>query len=78
MKENGKMIRLLDMEPISIRMEQSMKASGRTTINMERVFKLGLMEVNMTDIMLRVRRVDKENTHGGMEAIILALGKITR
>jgi hypothetical protein len=36
------------------------------------------MEANMTDTMLKGRRVDKGNTLGGMEAIILALGKITR
>jgi hypothetical protein len=41
MKENGRTIRLLDTEPISIPMEQSMKASGRMTINMERAFRLG-------------------------------------
>ena len=78
MKETGKMIKHLDMEPIFIQMEQNMKASGRTIINMGKVFKLGLTAVNMTGITLRGRKVDKENTHGEMEVIISAHGKIIR
>jgi hypothetical protein len=70
MKETGKMIKLLDMEPIFIRMGRNMKVSGRMTTNMERVFKLGSMVVNMMGIMLKARRVEKENTHGEMEAIM--------
>jgi hypothetical protein len=45
---------------------------------MGKVFKLGLTAVNMTGITLRGRKVDKENTHGEMEVIISAHGKIIR
>jgi hypothetical protein len=78
MKETGKMIKHLDMELIFIQMEQNTKASGRTIINMGKVFKLGLTAVNMTGITLRGRKVDKENTHGEMAVIISAHGKIIR
>ena len=78
MRETGKMTKLLDMELIFIRMEQNTKVNGKMIINMEKVFKLGLMEVSMMGIMLRGRKVDKENTHGEMEAITLAHGKIIR
>ncbi len=78
MKETGKTIRLLDMEPIFILMEQNMKASGKTIINMEKAFKLGLMEVSMMAITHKGRRVDRENIHGEMEAIISVHGRIIR
>lgn len=78
MKESGKMIKLLDMEPIFILMEPNTKVTGRTTINMEREFKLGSTEANMMDFTLKARRVDKENIHGEMEVIISVLGKITK
>jgi hypothetical protein len=78
MKEIGKTIRLLDMELIFILMEQNMKVNGKTIINTEKVFRLGLMEVSMMVIIPKGKRVDRENTHGEMEVIILAHGKIIR
>jgi len=78
MKESGKMIKHLDMEPIFIQMEPDIKANGRMTISMEREFRLGSMEANMMDFTLRARRVGKESIHGEMEVIILVHGKITK
>lgn len=78
MKEIGKTIRLLDMELIFILMEQNMKANGRTIISTEKVFRLGLMEVSMMVIIPKGKRVDRENTHGEMEVIISAHGRIIK
>lgn len=78
MKEIGKTIRLLDMELIFILMEQNMKVNGKTIINMEKVFKLGLMEVSMMVIIPKGKRVDRENTHGEMGVIISVHGRIIR
>lgn len=78
MKEIGKTIRLLDMELIFILMEQNMKVNGKTIINTEKVFRLGLMEVSMMVIIPKGKRVDRENTHGEMEVIISAHGRIIR
>lgn len=78
MKEIGKTIRLLDMELIFILMEQNMKVNGKMIINMEKVFRLGLMEVSMMVIIPKGKRVDRENTHGEMEVIISAHGRIIR
>ena len=47
----GQMIKLMDMEFINMLMELNMKENGRMTYNMEEVLKLGLMDLNMMEIM---------------------------
>ena len=51
--ENGNKIKLMDMENIHILMERSMKECGKMICNMVQVLKIGLMEANIKEIMLK-------------------------
>jgi hypothetical protein len=58
MMGNGKMIRLMDMGYIHIAMERSMKGSGKMTHRMEKVPKLGLMEVSIVENIKMEKNMD--------------------
>jgi hypothetical protein len=78
MKETGKTIRRVDMAHTSILMGQNIRDNGSMIINMERELKHGLMEVVMRAFILKEKRMEKENTLGKTEAILLELGKIIK
>ena len=55
MLENGKIIKLMDMENINIKMGPDMKVFGKTTYSMARVSKLGLMVAYIKEFTKRVK-----------------------
>lgn len=64
MKVNGKMIRQMDLEFITIKMVQSMKAIGKMIYNMEKEGKVGQREVCMKDNIMKVKRMGLVNMFG--------------
>jgi ribosomal protein L10 len=70
MRENGKMIRLTDLENISIQMERNMRATGKKTSSMDTVKKHGLMEHAMKGIIKKEKKTALENSFGLMDPLI--------
>lgn len=60
MKVNGKMIKLMDLEDIIIVMVQHMKENGRKINKKVLEKKLGLMDLNIKDIIWMERKMVKE------------------
>ena len=68
MRDNGKMIKLMVMEYISIKKhKQNMKVFGKTICSMDQVFRLILMEINMRECINKEESMAKEH-------IILLMG----
>ena len=78
MRAIGEMIKLVDMEFISIIMVPSTKDSGLMTISTEKELNHGLMEVGMMEITNKEKRMEKENILGKTEVTLLVNGKIIR
>lgn len=77
-KEIGRMIRLVDMERISISMEPSMRENGLMIFSMEKEWRLGSMEADMKATMNRVRKMEKGSIRGEMAVISSDLGGTTK
>ena len=78
MMETGQMIKLQVLEFIIIIMEQNMKVNGQMIFNMEKVYKLGLMVVNIRDGITQEKKMVKESMFGKMEVIIVVIGQIIK
>ena len=63
-KENGPAIRLMVMESIYMSMVRNMRVIGKMICNMAQVLKLGVMEVNMREIMLMAKKKAMEYMFG--------------
>lgn len=66
LKASGNVIKLMAKEYISMSMEQDMKVNGRMIFNMDMALKLGMMGLNMKEIMLMGRSKAKEHILGLM------------
>lgn len=77
MKDNGKMIKPMDMESIPIKMELNMKENGLKINNMEMELKLGQMVLDMKDNMKWVKNIIKENSTGLIHPCTLETFSIT-
>lgn len=71
------MIKQTVKEHIVILMEQRMKVIGLTISNMGKATKSGLMDLNMLEIMLRVRKLGRENLPGKMGRIMREISTTT-
>ena len=78
MKVIGEMIKLVDMEFISIITVQNTKENGLMIISTEKEFNHGLMEVGMMEITNKGKGMVKENILGKTEVISLENGRIIR
>lgn len=78
MKAIGEMIKLVDMEFISIIMVPSTKDSGLMTISTEKELNHGLMVVDMMEITNKGKRMEKENILGKTGVTSLVNGRIIR
>jgi len=67
MKENGKMIKLMEKESITIQMELVMKVTGMRTNSMVRELKHGQMMLNIQGVTKMERRMDMVNLCGQMD-----------
>jgi len=61
LKDNGKMIRHMDMECISMRREENMRGSGKMIVKMDMEYKPGLMEKDTKEIIKMALSMDKVN-----------------
>ena len=55
-----------------------MKVNGQMIFNMEKVYKLGLMVVNIRDGITQEKRMVKESIFGKMEVTIVVIGQIIK
>lgn len=78
MTDNGKKIKLLDMEFTFITMVQDIKVIGSMIINMVMVLRLGLMVVNMRETTKKERKTEKVNTLGKTEVFTRETGLIIK
>jgi hypothetical protein len=76
--DNGDMIKLKAMVLTCILMEQSMKASGITTCNMERGKNSGQMVHYLLENIEMAKRMVWENINGQMEHAMKGNGRITK
>ena len=74
MKENGKMIKLVDMVSTNITMVRATKGIGLMIINMERELKLGLIIAHMLAIINKVKNMEKESIYGKMAVTMMEIG----
>ena len=63
MKENGRMIRHMDVDSTNIRMVLLMMVNGHSTNNMERVLRCGQTEQSMKVTMSKERNMVSESLH---------------
>lgn len=63
-----------ERELIVITTVPNIKGSGLMTSNTDMEFKYGSTAVIMKGITIWGRKVEKENTHGKMEAIMMEIG----
>ena len=75
MMETGQMIKLQVLEFIIIIMGQNMKVNGQMIFNMEKVYKPGLMVVNIRDGITQEKKMVKESMFGKMEVTIVVIGQ---
>jgi hypothetical protein len=75
MREIGKTTKQMDMALINIIMVLDMKVNGSMIISMEKEFRLGSMEAVIKASIPKVRKTDKENILGKMEATLSDHGK---
>jgi hypothetical protein len=78
MMENGRMTKLMDMGSIYTQMGRVIRENGNKTYNMDLALKLGLMEVNFKDIIVKAKNKEKASTLGKMAAITRGIGKTTK
>ena len=67
LKENGSMIKPMDMEFISIKTEPGMRANGKTIFSMVKVKRFGPTTPCMMVTIMRVRSTDMVCTSGKMD-----------
>ncbi len=72
----GLMTRLQGLEHIIITMVLNTKVTGLTINNMGMELRFGSMEADIKEIMIWVKKVEKENTYGKMEVIMMEIGLI--
>jgi len=69
----GKTTKHMGMEFTPIKMVRSIRDTGKKTNNMEKDLRHGLMELVMKAIMLMGGNMDRENSLGLTEALILEI-----
>ena len=74
MRENGVVIKLMDLENISIKMVPTMKVNGSTISKKEKEKKLGQMDPHSLDSIKMVKRMAKVSFCGQMEQGISEIG----
>lgn len=71
------MIKLMGMEFIFIKMEPSMRETGKMISSMVMVKKSGLMDPNMKGTILRERSMEEVSTYGKMDLCTTEIGTRT-
>ena len=66
MRENGKMIELMEKDNILIKMGLNMLGNGLMMINTEKVKRLGLMVLSIKVHMLKVENMEEGTFNGKM------------
>ena len=77
LKASGLMIKLMGMEFIFIKMELSMRETGKMISSMVMVKKSGPMAPNMKDTILRERSMEEVSTYGKMDLCTTEIGTRT-
>ena len=73
-KVNGEMIKLMDMEIISIIMEQFMMGYGKMIYSMDKELRLGLMAADIKDSIAWGKSMALANINGLMVVLIQEYG----
>lgn len=75
-KENLKMIKQMDMENITIKMEEFIQVIGLTIINMVLVQNYGVIQLNIMENIIMVKKKGQELFFGQINQFIKENGKI--
>jgi hypothetical protein len=78
LKVSGKMIKQMDLVFTLIQTGLIIQAFGKMISSMVKEKNIGLMEVNISEIIIWGKKMEKVNIGGPMEVIMMETGKIIK